>query len=786
MNEIKGLTWKEATRALRQYGLNEVLSKNKPLWKIFLDQLKTPLIILLGITTLLSFSFGNITDSIVILTILLINLFITFNQQYGVINTYALLNRLIKSDVYVIRNGIKVLIDKSTVVPGDILVVNKGDVICADSYVIENEALVIDESKQTGASNDTYKEVNTELKRGFSKGILYSGSYVVSGEGLAKVFATGLRSKFTKSINREDKLALSNYEIKINKLSRTLLYFASATVSLIFLINILTKPETSIISIVLFSVALFISAIPQSLPMVTKLALFRGALKLSDENVIVKNNVALENLANIQVICTDKSGTLTLDKLKVDFFSTVIDKDGFFKYSYLSTIDNNDPLDKSILKYLKENHIQDHSEFMLEEIPFNEDREFSIRKFKDFEIIKGSHEYIFKLTKNDTQLDRELVELNVEKGLKVISLAVKEDNKAKYIGSFFYYDQVKEDAIKIIDSARHLGVLIKIITSDTKETSAFIAQKTSLITTYDEVITGDMLNFSNSTELLNQLTKYSVIAECSEEQKYKIIECLQSQYFTAYIGNGVEDSASQALANISIALDNSTNIAKQDSDVVLLSNGLEIVVNAISQSRGIFMNMDKYLRNSLAGKFGGFMTIGLLSIILDFLPLISVQILIYNLLTELPLFSLSADNIDSDESKAPYQHSIRKVLLFALTFGIISLIFDLIFFYIVRNQDSALVQTQWLALSVVTEIIILFSLRTKKGILNIQTAKPSTLLLKLSIVSLIVTVLLALFGLPGEFGRLPISSFALIGVISGVYFLFIESIKVPIIRIFKL
>lgn len=787
MNEIKGLTWKEATRALRQYGLNESINKSDPLWKIFYSQLQNPLIVLLAVATLISLLFGNINDSLVIFLILLINLFIVFNQKYRSNNTFNSIQKLIKSDVYVIRNGQKVLVDKSTIVPGDVFFVRKGDVICADSYIIENNELLIDESKQTGATDDIYKELNKSKSRSFSNGNLFSGSYVVNGEGIAQVFSTGNNIKFT-AVNKilDESSNISTYEKRLNKLSRVLLFVAAIATSIIFLLNLLTKIEASVISILLFSVAIFISVLPLSLPLISKLTLSRGAIKLSDKNVVTKSNSAIENLGNIEVICTDKIGTLTLNRLKVDFFSTVIDKDDFFKYSYLSTVDNNDLIDKSILKYLKENRAEDHSEFMLEEIPFEINREFSVRKFKDFEIIKGSHEYIFKLTKNDTQLDRELVALNVEKGLQVISLALKENNKTKYIGSFFYYDQVKENARNIIEDARELGVAIKIISDDKKEVTAFVAQKAGLISNYYEVITGAELNLRNPEKLLEQVTKHSVFAECSEEEKYKIIECLQTKHFTAYIGDGIKDSSTLALANIGIALDTATDIAKLDSEVVLLSNGLDVVVNAITESRNIFENLDKYLRSSLTGKFGGFLTIGLLSFVLKFLPMLSVQILIYNLLTDLPLFSLSADNNDSDKLKMPFQYSIRKSLLFALVFGIISLLFDLIFFYLVRSQETGLVQTQWFILSVITEIVVLFSLRTRRSIFNFKTAKPGDLLLKLSLLSLCVTLLLGLLGLPGEFVGLPITSIVLVALISLVYFVFTEAVKVPVLRLLKL
>lgn len=786
MNEIKGLTWKEATKALRLHGHNEVSIKQKSLFLLLVSQVKSPLIGLLLLASIISLLLGNIIDALIILLIVSINTLIGFVQEYRAKNTFKNLEKLVRSHVWVLRDGHKVLIDKSTVVPGDIIYIKKGDIICADAFVLEQDNLSVDESAITGESQEVHKHINLKHHRGQKSGIVYSGTYVNNGSCTAKVFATGKDSKWGQiAYLTESTVKVSEYEKNLEKLSKVFMVVSVIAILIIFAINVFVKHELGVTNLLLFTIAISVAIIPEALPIVANLTLSKSALKLSNQKVIVKHNSAIEDLGNIDVICTDKTGTLTLNKLTIDFFHSVIDKDDFLKYSYLSTVENTELLDRCIFTFLKENNVADHSEFMLQEIPFDPEKKFSARKFKDFEIIKGAPEYIFGITKNDKPEERKLIEEHSQKGLRAISFALKKGSRVKYIGSYFFSDQIKEDADKVIQEARNLGITIKIITGDSKEVSAYVAQKVGLIKTFDEVVLAEELDFNNADKLVEQITKHSVFTRCNPEQKYKIIECLQNNHYVGYLGDGINDAPSLALANVGIAVDTATDIAKEQSDIILLSGDLKVIINGIKEGRLAFENIDKYLRNSLAGNFGGFFTIGVLSAFIKFLPMLPIQIFISNLLTDIPLLSIASDNVDFEVLKSPKHHSMAKTLKFALIFGLISSLFDFIFFYLVRNQLPHSIQTQWFLLSVLTELIILFSLRTRKSLLS-KTSWPSRLLIQLSALSFIVALALALFGLPGTFESIGLPSIAFVLLVGLVYFDFTEAIKVPIIRFFKL
>lgn len=785
MNEIKGLTWKEATKALRVHGHNEVTGKKINLLLLLLSQFKSPVVIILLIASILSLFQGSSIKFLIVLLIFTLNITISFVQAYRSKNTYQNLEKLVTIHVLALRNGEQVLVDKTTIVPGDIIFLKKGDIVCADAYVLEQSELSVNESNITGSDSAINKKVNLKMHKGQKDGVVYSGSQVLEGTCIAKVFATGEKSKYSLPFSDKLLIVKSNYENSLKKISNYLMAASTIVLAIVFILNILVKQEHGIVNIVLFTLALVIAFIPESLSIIANLTITKTALQLSNKQIIIKNNNALEKIGDIDVICTDIAGTITLNKLKIDFFHSVIDKDDFFKYSYLSTVENVDLLDKCIFSFLKENNVQDQSEFMIEEIPFNSKKKFSARKFKDFEIIKGAPEYIFGITSKNKPEERELIEQNIIKGLQAISFAIKDKHGTKYIGSYFFYDEIKNDADSVIKASRSLGMTIKIITKDSKEVSAFIAQKVGLISSFDEVIIAENLDFSNQEKLFDQLTKHSVFACCNSEQKFKILECLKTKHYIGYLGEGIEDSHSLAIANVGIAINTASDIAKQQSDIVLLSNDLKVVIEGIKQSRIAFENIDKYLKNTLTGSFGNIFSIGLISPFVRFLPMLPIQIFISNLLTNVPLLALANDNVDLDKLKSPKDHSLNKAVKFAFIFGIISTAFDLIFFYLVRNQLPSSVQTQWFVLTVLTEVAILFSLRTRKSFLA-NKVKASKVLSQLSILSILVTLLLAIFGLPGVFEGLSLTSLSFVIIVAAVYFVFNELVKTPIIRLLKL
>lgn len=776
-----GLSWNQASKALRELGPNQIPQKKFPVINLVLNQFNSPFIIVLFIAAIISIIIGNFLESLIIFMIVGINTVFGFKEQYTAVKSYLHLKKQINQNVLVLRNGKKMLIDKENLVPQDICFYKRGDVICADSYIIETNNLGVDESNITGKDTVIYKKINRSFQRDLEDCIVYSGSYVIEGDCTVKVFNTGINTRIaeiTKLSNNIHKK--SEYEQNLKNISNRFLILSILAVITIFVLNYLFKDRGNINSLLIFTIAISITIIPKSLPLVANLTLAKSAIRLGKQNVIVKNNSAIEDLGNIDIICTDKTGTITKNKLLIDSFSTNINDQDFFSYVNLSTVESLDPLDICIQKFLSNKGVLEETEFLLEEIPFDSENRYSIRRFKDFEIIKGSPEYILKISGN-TNNNVEIIEQKSNEGLRPISFAVKENGNTKYIGSLFFYDEITDGIEDVIKQALKFGLKIKVITGDSLEVSTFVSKKIGLINDSGGVILADNLDFSNKKRLAKQLEENLVFARCTPDQKFKIIKALQLKHSVGYIGDGINDAPSLALANVGIAVDSATDIAKEQADIVLLNNDLEVIINGIVEGRKCFENIENYVRFSLAANMGGFITIGILSIFLNYLPLLPIQIFIANLLIDFPLLTFYNNQIEKELVKKPKHHNLNKTLSFALIFGIISSIFDLIFFFIFKDQTPATVQTLWFSLSVITEISILFifSNKIKK---NMQVSNTH----KLALLSIIITLVLTVFGLGNEFKGVPLLLIIPVLLLTLTYFLVIKLLKKPIDKLFGL
>lgn len=775
---ITGLSQNEAIERLKVYGFNDIVGPRFTSLKIFLKQFKSPFIYLLFFAAFTSFYVGEKINGAIILAIVFINSIISFYLESKAAGTIKSLRELIHSSYFVLRDGKKIEVDKKELVPDDIIFLKLGDVIPADCFVLESDELEIDESALTGESILVYKQANKRQEASFTKGIIYSGSKVIKGEVIGKIFATGQKSKFGEitylSLNTSKP---TEYEENLQRLTKDFLIIGISFLLFIFLAHLVFDKSNTFADILVFTIAITITIIPEALPMVVTLSLARSSMRLGKKGMVVKRTTALEDLGNISIICSDKTGTLTHNKLYVKYF-LALDETEFDKLSYLSSFESNDPFDISIQEYLKYKNFNTPIDDSFTDIPFDPLKKYSGREFKELTIIKGIPEKIIALAVNKTNQKFLLDEIDTyaSKGFRPLSLATKKGRKYQYIGTFFFLDKIKKDALPAIKKAEKLGVQIKIITGDSRAVSAYVGKEVGLIHNESQVIEATNLHFDNKTLLVEEVKQYTIFARADPVQKYKIIEALEQIKNVGYIGDGINDAPSLKLAHVGIVVDNAADVSKDAADIVLLNKNLSLITEGIIEGRKAFKNINKYVTHTLTGNLGNFFTIGLVSLFINFLPMLPVQILLNNLLVDIPSLGLATDTVDIDELKKPENYNISNLLTIAIVLAAVSSLFDLIYFIWSSKYDIKLVQTMWFVLSTLTELFVLFSIRTKKLFFN--EIEPSKILLVSILGALVFVLVSALAGAEYfEISIVPIQQLIILIIFALLYFICTELVK---------
>jgi len=780
-----GLTKKEAMARQEKYGLNELKNRGNSVLDILFNQFKSPFFYLLFIAALVSLFIGEKTDSVVILIFISINIFLGFFQEFRAEKTVSLLKNIIASKIKVIRDGKEVIIEKKDLVPGDIVHLVAGDIVPAELRITQQESLLVDQSVLTGESLPIVKTVGPlpkEEKEIFkANNILFTGTSVISGRAGGVVVSIGAQTalgQIAKEVSKKRPQGI--YEKNLIYFCRLILKIVVSTVAVIFLLNLIIKGTNNFFEFSLFCVALVVSILPEALPAIVILALSRGSLKMAKENVVVKRLSAIEDLGNIEILCTDKTGTLTLNKLsleKVVSFS----KDKALLYGILSDqtlktdtvglhdehkISSKDPFVVALLARSNYGIISDLKKFtMVKELSFDS---FRMRSSVLVRNIKGEHMLITKgapevilgicsdfshgYKKNEIKED---ATREGQDGKRVLAIAYKKleklgqaspnmskkDERAMtFLGYFVFEDPLKNTAEEAIRLSKKLGVKIKIITGDSKEVAGFVSKKTGLISNAADVILGEDLEKMQTDEFDNACQDNAVFARVSPDVKHKIIVSLQKKYEVGFLGEGINDVPALKAANVGIAVSEATDIAKEASDVVLLQKDLRVIVNGIKDGRVIFSNINKYIKCALANNFGNFYSIASISLFISFLPLLPLQILLGNLLSDFPLISIVTDSVDIEELRKPKNYQLHNVLPLIISLGLVSTLFDFVFFLIFYKNSPMTIQTLWFIETILTEIFLIFVIRTRH--LFWKAKRPSFALLLFTIIDGLVIIFL--------------------------------------------
>lgn len=748
-----GLTKEEVKKRERIYGFNEIREKEISPFEILFRQFKSAFFYLLILAGILAFFIGEKEEkinSILIFIFAFFNAVLGFLQEFRAQRALLLLKKYFPPDINVLREGKEKIIDKKFLVPGDIVILEAGDVVPADLRIIEAKNLLVDEAILTGESEPIAK-ISEKIKKGENifeaKNILFAGTSIVSGRAKGVVISIGKETEIGKIGKLIAKIERpSAYEKEVRDFSKVILRFVILTILFIFLANLLIKKQQNLGDFLLFCLALLVGIVPEALPVVVGVSLSNGALRLAKRNVLVKRLAAIEDLGNIEILCTDKTGTITENKLGIDEVYSRDEKKclefAFLASSGLEKEIISNPFDLAIYEKTKEIVRELKKAKLIFELSFTPQRlRNSVlieRGEKKFLIVRGAPEKIFELVKNDLNRE-ELTKLVKEKGRegkRVLAVAFKEFEKNEYsekdekdlefLGLLFFIDPLKKDAKSTLNLARKLGIQIKILTGDSLEVATSIAKEIGLIESEKEAILGKDLEKLSEKEFDEACEKFLVFARVLPETKLKIIKSLQKKCEVGFIGEGINDAPALKEANVAIAVKGAAEVSKEAADIILLKEDLKTVIEGIRRGRNIFSNIQKYIKATLSSNFGNMYSMAGISLIFPFLPMLPTQILLLNLLSDLPLVAVAADTLDPEELRKPKLQKFSEIFPLIFFLALVSSLFDFVFFGIFYQYGEKSIQTHWFLLSVLTEIFIIFSVRTRKFFL---LAKPPALIL---------------------------------------------------------
>ncbi len=761
-----GLTEKQVLVQRRTYGSNEFKKISVRWWHILLRQLRSSFTYLLFAAAILSFFLGELVNASMILLFLFINIALGFYQEFFAQRTFELLKKYIVSQVLITRDGKTLKVYTTDLVPGDLVHLELGDIVPADIRLITTQDLMLDESTITGESaaiSKSAQALEQDIKEIYNaSNIAFASSKVVYGKADGIVIATGTSSVIgTIAQTTETTYQQSSFTREIDKYSNFIIFLVISTLIISFLVNLALKHNSiDAPTLLIFSISLAVTIIPEALPVVIIFARSIGARKLARKEVIIKRLSALEDLGGTQILCTDKTGTLTENNLAVD---EAFGKDIELVYKRALIAGPNPDetptlFDQALQNYVEKNAITLTTNIeYIDEIPFDPHRRFSSQLIKEDDgykaLLRGAPEEILRDCQgDDKKIIQEWIAVKENQGFRVLAVAEVDFGQSKptdwkeqlikpsFIGLVAFTDPLKKTALHTIDHARQLQVTIKMLTGDSAVIGAHIAHELGIISTKEQVIIGSELISLNQEEQEAAVERCNVFARISPEEKIIIINLLAKKYAVTFLGEGVNDAPALKAAQVGIAVHNATSIAQDAADVIILRNNLNIIIEGIQEGRLVFVNTLKYIKSTLASNLSNFYTLVIATLLLNYLPMLPLQILLVNLLSDLPLIAIATDNVDKYELKRPKEYSMYSILTNTMLFSFICTFFDFVFLSKLYQGNPAILQTNWFIFSIVTEFIFFFAIRSKKFFLI--STRPSTPILVLTGLSLMITLLL--------------------------------------------
>ena len=763
-----GLTTKLVEEHLKKYGINQIKqSKPKRWYNYFFASLFTPFnLILLGIVFILFYTDVILPESpspiniIVIIILILVSTILEFTENFRSNKAAEKLKQLVETTTTVVRNGKEINIPIKQITIGDLVKLSAGDMIPADLRVIESKDLYVSQSSITGESDAVKKVADTELESIDDidsitdiDNICFMGTNVISGTAKAVVIKTADSTYFGKVahtlVSGKPK---TNFQRSIENISKLLIKFMLILIPIVFIANF--KKHDTVLAFT-FAVAIAITITPLLLPVILSSCLSKGAIRMSKKKTIVKKLDSIQNFGAMNILCTDKTGTLTEDKIVLEKYLDVYgnEDERVLKHTFLNSYFQTGlkgSIDEAVINRALKNGLSSLvAEYKkIDEIPFDFSRRRLSVVVQDDEtsdkllITKGAVEEILSIC-NTIDYNHELIPItkeikdNIRKiandlnedGLRVVAVcqkknindikefSVDDEKNMSLVGFVGFLDPPKESAKDAIEALNNNGIRVIVLTGDNAAVTKCICKKVNINT--KKIITGSQIDKLPDIGVLRLLKKNNIFVKLSPIQKARIVRLLkEAGNVVGYMGDGINDSPSLTNSDVGISVDTAVDIAKETADIILLEKDLNVLLHGVEEGRRTFGNLMKYIKTSVSFNFGEVMSVIIASILLPFLPETPIQLLVEGLLYDFGQMTIPFDNVDKEYISSPKKLDIQGLKHFMLFMGPLSSAFDLIVFailwYVFSIREAAVVQTVWFSYSIVSNLMGMHIIRTSK------------------------------------------------------------------------
>jgi P-type Mg2+ transporter len=788
-----GIQPTDAAERLKNYGLNALKEQRKTTAVgLLLSQFRSPLVLILIFAAIVSAFLGEWTDAGIVLAVVIGSTMLGFTQEYRASNAVEKLRSQVTIKSKVLRGGKPEMLPSEQVVPGDVVMLSAGSLVPADGIVLETNDFFVNQAVLTGEAFPVEKTpgiVPAKASLVERTNCVFMGTSVRSGMAHILVVQTGKSTVFGQIAEHLSlRPVQTEFERGIQSFGYLLTRVMLVMVVLVLTINILlAKPP---IDSLLFALALAVGLAPELLPAIISITLAHGSQQMATRGVIVRRLNAIENFGSMDVLCTDKTGTLTEGVVRLD---GALDPDGqpsttVLDYTYLNSqyqTGINNPLDDAIGAYAKQAGLKASAEQKIDEIPYDFVRKclsvVTANSQGDRTLItKGALENILKLciriqvgTESRPLDDKILMGIEQrysewsEKGFRVLGVAIRKlDNRAHsyssadekemvFIGFLLFFDPPKSDVQKTIVDLAKRGVQLKIITGDNKKVARHVAEAVHL--TVVGLLTGKMLNDMPDEALWHAVERTTLFAEVDPNQKERIILALRkNKHVVGYMGDGINDAPALHAADVGISVDTAVDVAKDAADFVLLKQDLDILREGIDVGRVTFANTIKYILTTISANFGNMFSMAGASLLLPFLPLLAPQILLNNFLSDIPATTIASDNVDPEWVAKPRRWNTVFIRNYMVVFGLVSSIFDFLTFGIllfIFHASPEEFRTGWFVESLLTELVIALVVRTRRVFFR---SRPGRLLLISTLIVIGITLVLPYVPINFLFGFVPL------------------------------